>query len=57
MKKIALRLRSFFFGTELALAKYSTNASTLKKKGGMLLFSEKNSRLFSVKIAAIPRPL
>ena len=52
-EKIALRLRSLFFKTALALAGHSTNAGMLKKKGRMLLYPGKNSRPFFVKIAAI----
>lgn len=50
---IAPRLQPFFFKTVLALAGYSTNAGILKKKGWILLYSRKNLRPSSVKIAAI----
>ena len=56
-EKIALRLRSRFFKAALTLARHSINAGMLKNKGWMLLYPEKNSRPFFVKIAVILGPL
>lgn len=48
-------LRVLFFVTALAPARHSTYTGIFKKKGQMLIYYRKSSRLSSAKIAAVPK--